>query len=291
MSSPYVRQLRLGRELETLMKAAGLTHQSLANKVGWSRSKVTRLLNGEGAREGDVLNVLRALEVKGEQYSQLRAIARDAAHRGWWDRNEAAMGRGQAQAANLESGAATIREYHMTYVPGLLQTVEYMRSIFDTDDLTTPTTNGVGMDPDKMVEARLNRQEMLRAPDGPQYEVIIDELMVRRRTASLEILAAQLRYLAEPGERITVQVLPVGADIDAFSVPRGSFSLYTYHDQRDGTIATVDAFVEETVVTESSDVRRLEILYDRIRQAALPGHESARLLSEAADNMMEGIMS
>ncbi|GAA4979414.1 hypothetical protein GCM10023317_02210 [Actinopolymorpha pittospori] len=120
--------------------------------------------------------------------------------------------------------------------------------------------------------------------------MIIDEAVIRRPTAPLEVLAAQYRVLAEAGDHIIVRVLPADATIEAFTVPKSSFSLYTYHDPQDGTIASVDTLIDDTVVTNVSDVRRLE-LYDRIREAAVSPQASADLLSEAADNMMERIMS
>jgi hypothetical protein len=287
-----VRRLRLGHELETRVKAAKLSHDQLARQLGWSRSKVTRMVNGDSAREGDVLDMLRVLGVKGEDGVLLRNIARDAAHQGWWVSNAKAMGLRQAQAADLESGAATIREYSMTYVPGLVQTVAYMESVAATDDLTSPAgDNGTaGLVPEKMVAGRLNRQEALAAPDGPQYEAIVDELVLRRPTAPLEILAEQFRFMAELSH-VTLRILPTGAELEAHTVPKAGFWLYTYRDPDDGTIASVDTLTQETVVTAPGDVHRLELLYGRIRSAALPAHESADLLRQAADNMMERITS
>jgi Domain of unknown function (DUF5753) len=43
------------------------------------------------------------------------------------------MGDRQALYANLEAGAATIREYQQTFLPGLLQIPEFVRARCDAD--------------------------------------------------------------------------------------------------------------------------------------------------------------
>lgn len=285
MASPYVRRVRLARELRELREAAGLSHAELAEKAnGPSKWTISRLENARIWPDvGDVVAILDALGVGGARWVELRQVARDAAERGWWHRDAGRMGERQAMYADLEHGAATIREYQLTYVPGLLQTEEYVRAVTEFDDLTLVGTEPV--DPEAMVRARAQRQRMLRSPGGPKYEVIIDELIVQRPTVPAGILAAQLRRLANPGDGISVHVLPIAAQIEAFSVPKSAFSLYTYADPRDGVIAAVDTVTADDVLTDEDKVLPYEQLYDRLRKAALSAQDSATLLARAADEI------
>jgi transcriptional regulator with XRE-family HTH domain len=280
--SPYVRRLRLARELIALRESAKFTHARLAKATGESAAKISRLENGHiRPRLDDILKILDALGVTdGEQWTRLVTIAREAAERGWWDGSD--IDNRQALYADLEAGAATIREYQQTIVPGLLQTEEFTRTIAVTDDLTLGTAPAT---PDSVSRARAGRQRMLRRPGGPSYEVILDEVVVRRPTAPAQVRAAQLRRLTELGASTTLQVLPVDAEIEAHTVPRSPFSLYTYRDANDPVIAAVDTVTSDLVLTAENQIDPYETLWARLREAALSPTDSAAFIAKVADEI------
>jgi transcriptional regulator with XRE-family HTH domain len=278
--SPFVRRLRLGAELRALRTAAGMTHEQLAKKIGESRAQISRLENGHVVDQADIIKILDALGVQGDRWTQVVTIAREAGERGWWESSKA-MGTRQALYANLEAGAATIREYQMTFLPGLLQTPEFTRARVEADRTHGPLSYGA----EEAVEARDGRQRMLRRPDGPRYEVIIDETAVRRRAAPAEVVRAQLYHVAarvNSDPKTAVRVLPLRASIDGFGVPRSAFSVYTFHDADDPTVVAVDTVTDDLVLTRPADTKRYEELYDRLREAALPRRDSLSFLIAAA---------
>ena len=137
-----------------------------------------------------------------------------------------------------------------------------------------------------MIEARNQRQRMLRRPGGPSYDVIIDELAIRRVAAPPEVLKAQLYHVAarvngEP--QTTVQVLPIDAVIEGYAVPRSAFSIYTFPDPGDPIIVAVDTVTDDLVLTEEAAVKRYDELFDRLSAAALPVEESLELLISTAN--------
>jgi len=83
MNSPYVRRLRLARELVELRKESGLTHEQLAQKTGQSRAQISRLENGHVVDLGDVMMILEACGVIDDRWTAVMTIAREAAERGW----------------------------------------------------------------------------------------------------------------------------------------------------------------------------------------------------------------
>ena len=127
MISPYVRRLRLGAELRALRAGAGLTHEQVAKRIGVSRAQVSRLENGHVVDQADVMKILDALGVDGDRWTLVMTIAREAGEKGWWESTRG-MGERQALYANLEAGAAAIREYQQTFIPGLLQIPEFVRA-------------------------------------------------------------------------------------------------------------------------------------------------------------------
>ena len=280
MISPYVRRLRLAAELRALRTEGGLTHEQLAKQIGQSRAQISRLENGHVVDQADVMSILDALGVDDERWTKILTIAREAGERGWWESNRG-MGERQALYANLEAGAETIREYQGTFVPGLLQTPDFTRARIEADR----QTGSAGFTAAKAIDGRLGRQRMLRRPDGPVYDVILDEVAIRRPAAPPEILKAQLYHLAATvnvDPKVTLRVLPVRAEIDGYSVPRSSFSIYTFADPGDPNVVAVDTVTDDLVLTEQPLVNRYLEMFNRLRRATLSEEASLQTLIDTA---------
>ncbi|MGI8307142.1 helix-turn-helix domain-containing protein [Saccharopolyspora hattusasensis] len=287
MISPYVRRQRLAAELYELRDAAGLTHAQLAKRIDQSRTKITRLENGHTIRDGQavVMKILDELGVSEDRWTEIMAVARDAAERGWWSGYGKAMGTRQALYADLEAGAATIREFQ-PFIPGLLQTAEfaYQRQVAGS------ALGSVTFSSERAVEARQTRQRMLRRPDGPSYEVVLDEVALRRLPAPPDVMVPQVEHLiaAASEEKVTVRVLPVDATIDDYAIPRAAFSLYTYPDPGDPRVAAVDTVTIDLVLTSLGDQEQLDRysnLYDRLHHAALDPEASKDFLTRIAADL------
>lgn len=280
MISPYVRRLRLANELRMLRASKGLTHEQLAKRIGQSRAQISRLENGHVADQDDVMRILDALGVEDERWTTIMTIAREAGERGWWESNKA-MGERQALYANLEAGATSIREFQMTFIPGLLQTPEFTRARIEAEK---EPRSKLPYSPEKAIEARLGRQRMLRRPGGPTYHLVLDELAVRRRAASEEVVKAQLYHMAATvngNSKYTIQVLPVTAEVADYNVPRSAFSIYDFRDEADPNVVAVDNLTEDMVLTGAEQVRRYSELFEQLAQAALTPEKSLELLIDA----------
>jgi transcriptional regulator with XRE-family HTH domain len=291
MISPYVRRLRLAAELRALRTKAGLTHEQLAKKIGASRAQISRLENSHvPPDQDDIITILDALGVQGEQWTQLLTIAREAAERGWWESNKA-MGTRQPLFANLEAGAVEICEYQQTFFPGLLQTPEFTRVRVAADWFQRPagTAADAAMSADGIVKGRAGRQRMLARPGGPTYEVIVDEVVLRRRLAPPAVLREQLLHVVDKAreEKITVRVLPVEADIEGYAFVPSTFSIYRYADPGDPVVVGVEAVTSDVVLTGDEQVTPYLQMYDRLRAAALPEPDSLHLLTQAASRLAD----
>jgi transcriptional regulator with XRE-family HTH domain len=275
-----VRRLRLGSELRELRNAAALTHEQVAQKIGVSRVQVSRLENGHVVDLNDVMKILDALGVDGEWWTQIVDIARNAGERGWW---ESAKGMGERQAlyANLEAGAAQIREYQQTFIPGLLQSPEFVRARAAADATLEPMAGTV----DGVLEGRVGRQRMLRRPGAPAYEVVIDEVAIRRPAAPPDIIRQQLDYLAticNGAAGISLRILAVDAIVSGFTVPRCTFSLYTYPDPGDPAVVAIDTVTSDAILTDPGQVASYKQLYTRLADVALDPEASLTLIAEHA---------
>jgi len=286
MISPYVRRLRLSREIRALRADAGLTAAQLAKKIGRSRADISRLETGQVVNQADVLKILDALGVDGDRWTKIMTIAREASETGWWESFKD-MGDRQAMFADLEAGATAIREYQQIIVPGLLQTPDYVLARADTSAVLEPLSNGT---PDGIVAGRMMRQRMFRRPDGPDYDVIVDELAIRRLAAPPEVVKKALYHMAtlvNDNPKVTLRVLPVEARIEGYAIPRTSFTMYSFADPDDPRVVAINTGTAELFLTEPADVARYDLLFDRLRKEALPGSQSLDLITETAARLAD----
>ncbi|MFG2091150.1 helix-turn-helix domain-containing protein [Spirillospora sp. NPDC048824] len=285
MVSPFVRRQRLAAVLRELREERGMLADELAKRIHYSRTKITRLENAYGRPDvGDVVKILDALEVPDDQWSQIVRLASAAAAKGWWDSYGDAMGARQRLYADLESGADTIREYNDTSIPGLLQTPEFSDALVKVKRVEGP----LSFSPKRMTEARQRRQQSVLCPDGPTFDVILDEVVVRRINVPVGIMAAQVHHVvnlmtSEP--RLNVRVLPVDARIEGVSIPRSAFFLYTFPDSADPPIAVVETPSADLVYAESGEVKQHTKIYQLLGKAVLSSEESLTCLAEAAEQL------
>ena len=286
MISPFVRRQRLGQEIIKLREAAGFTHDQLAKLAdGVTRQKLSRLENGH--TRPDIAMLMKVLEVfkvspTSSKWRDLIRVAQQASERGWWESFGNAMGERQQMRANLEAGAEEIREF-LTFIPGLVQTEDFVRGRADSYyGVSLPPT----YDLDRAVAARKTRQNMLHRPDGPRYEVILDEVALTRAAVPPPVMAAQLRHiveLAEQQSRVSVRVLRSHQSLRDYWTPRSQFSVYTYPDPDDPTVVCVDTEMQDLVHTTPEPVAPYVQLYDRLREAALSDEDSVAVIAKAVD--------
>jgi len=284
MISPYVRKLRLATEMRRLRSASGLTADQLAKQIGRSRVDISRLENGHVADQADVIRILDALGIDGDRWTEVVTIAREASEKGWWE-SDKAMGDRQALYANLEAGASSIRGYEQTFVHGLLQIPEFIRARAAVMPLEPMAGTVEGI-----LAGRSGRQRMLRRPGAPTFDVIMDELAVHRLAAPPDIVKKQLYHLAtvvNTESKITLRVLPVHARIKDFTVPRCTFTIYTYPDPGDPRVVAIDTVTSDVILTEPDQVTPYDRLYERLWEASLPPAESLDLLTKAAAGLSE----
>lgn len=285
MSSPYVRQRRLSDELTKLLRDHGWTADQLAAATGLSKQRISRIMRCRvRPNVEEILRVLNQFDVDKDYRSLLVGIARDAQERGWWEPHAEQMGLRQAMIACLEWGTTTIWEYQLNFVPGLTQTESYTRARIAADREIYEVT----FDTERVVEARRTRQLLLDQPDGPVYEVVIDELALRRPAAPVRVVAAQLDHLVDLGhnhDRIGIRVLPISARIQGHAVPRSAFSIYRYPDPGDSVAVAVDSNTTDQVFVGGNEVRPYLALYQRLRDAALSPADSLDFFAALAQEL------
>ncbi len=187
MGTNYGEWLREQRE------AAGLTQQQLAEVAVMTRTHIAHIEAGrrvpskEDARRLD--NALNTGNVLSRFLPQ-----EEAAVAGYFE-----------AARQLEQQAVMIREFALSFVPGILQTERYARAV-----LSTSFPRVSEEECDRLVVTRLERARILDDPVTPVVWALLDEAVLRRVVGGPGVMAEQLNYLVKLAEmgRIQVHVLP-----------------------------------------------------------------------------------
>ncbi len=280
-ASPLARAIRFGREIRRLRERAGLTQDGLARQAQISRTVLSRIETPPGdpthrPGAGHLRNALVALVGEGtEQYDALLPLLWDATRDDWWT-HWRGMGRGQRLVAEVECGAARIREYQTELIPGLAQTADYAR-------YRAEVTGAATTDVDAVVDGRMRRQQQT-ADAGTRYELILEEQALRRLAAPAEVMAEQLAHLLRLVEQphISVRVLPIDARLPAGWSPTLPYSVYSYPDRRDPTIVLLDVVGQAPApMAEPGETRLYVQLHERLSDAALSDVDSAACITDA----------
>lgn len=204
-------RLRLAAELRRLRVEAGLSTTQLAERLGWSQSKVSKTELGRTLpSQGDVRGWTETTGAPAGLGDELAGIAEAAGIQVTEWRRELAPGRRrkQEEIRELEAAASVIRVFAPRVVVGLAQTAEYADAVFRLGRKTGHPVE----DRAEIVRARLARRVVLDEP-GKRFELVMGEAALRRRLIPPPAMAAQLRRLIELSERSNVRlgVIPFDA--------------------------------------------------------------------------------
>jgi hypothetical protein len=284
--SSIVRRWQLAVTLRSLRDTAGLTQGQVVTALRrgggrWSESKLSRVENHEFAiRPQDVEELLDVYEVTDPAVrGPLLNLAEAAQEQDWRINYGPDLPESLRPLYSIENAVTKIRQYSTMVVPGLLQTVDYIRAVIRAID--TEATRLIEVE--RRTAWRITRQHIMRRPNPPEFHLILDEGVLRRVVGDRSIMREQLRKLVDlaAAPHMTLQILPFeSGDIGL----EGPFTLLTLPDP-----APDIAYGESTVtaplfIEEPKAVRRCAARFDALARRALPESESLRLLREAVSS-------
>ncbi|CAM5393198.1 helix-turn-helix domain-containing protein [Streptomyces fumanus] len=205
-AAPTVGQVVLGRRLQELREAAGLTREQAARILRVAPATVRRMEIAEVALKIPYLQLLlTAYGVPEDEVAAFVSLAEEANRPGWWQRYHDVLPDWFSLYVSLEGAARIIRSYEPHFVPGLLQTEEYARAVLAAGTVGTVGEEAV----ERHVALRKERQGLLERPDPPHLWVVMDETVLRRPVSiDGSVMREQLDKLLEFGarDRVTLQI-------------------------------------------------------------------------------------
>jgi transcriptional regulator with XRE-family HTH domain len=206
------RQARLGIELRRLREAAGLTVREAARGLGGDESKISHIEAGRMGVGEERLRRMAALYACLDTafIDALVAMTGDRPKQ-WWDDFRRRIGQSALDLAELEHHAHALRTFQVAYVPGLMQTEDYVRALLS---YAVPEPSPAELD--VLVSFRLRRRSVLDRAAALPFHAVIHEAALRTRVADRKVARNQLDFILRESERPNVTVQVVRFDTDHF---------------------------------------------------------------------------
>ncbi|EST37600.1 hypothetical protein N566_12095 [Streptomycetaceae bacterium MP113-05] len=277
---PTERQRRLGAELRKMRERAGLT---LTAAAAVHQVDKTAISNTEAARFGVSPDRVRvwARNYACPDPDYIDALAAMTRERGanWWDEYRGLLPAGALDLAEMEHHAVALRSTQIMHVPGLLQTEDYARAVFEE---AVPALAGEELE--RRIAFRIRRCGLLHRAHPPANTFLIHEAALRMRFGGAGVMRAQLDHLLKQSEcgSVTIRVVPFVAGGFANA---GSSTLYAYGpvtqlDTVQSDIPTGSAFIHA-----ESHVTNYRSAMDRMERRSLNPSRSRDHIREAVQQL------
>ncbi|MGV9854930.1 helix-turn-helix domain-containing protein [Streptomyces sp. NPDC003442] len=251
-----------GAVVQALREHAGLTRAQFGELVRFSKHTVASVELGR--RMPDESFVERAEEVLGNT----GALRKAAQH---LSRGEPGLAAWFRRWARLERVALSLYTYECRLVPGLLQSEDYARAVFDG---TIPLLTDEQLE--AQLVARTERQKMLHERPHVPFSFIVEEAVFRRGFGDREQRRALLDQVLKRSalRNVKLQVVPLEAELHAcldgpvrlLETPEGRRLAYSEGQQNGRLIA------------DRKEVSLLCQRYETLRSQALTPQDSRGLL-------------
>ncbi|MFF2506026.1 Scr1 family TA system antitoxin-like transcriptional regulator [Streptomyces sp. NPDC058067] len=257
MSNTYGEWLKAQRE------AAGLTQQDLATSAVMTRSHIAHIEAGRRVpSKEDARRLDKALNTGNVLSSFL-------------PEDDAVVADYFESALSLEQQAVMLREFALSFVPGILQTERYARAVLSTS--FPPVSEE---ECDRLVVTRLQRAKVLADPVRPVVWALLDEAVLRRTVGGPETMAEQIMHMVRlvQSGRVRIYILPFGLGVHPLM--QSMLTLMRFEDQP--PVAYSEGIQVGKVHDSPAMVARLEGTYDLALGDAMPLKESLALMRATA---------
>jgi transcriptional regulator with XRE-family HTH domain len=275
LSSYEEARRALGVQLRQLREHAQLTSRTLAQQIGVSQSKVSKIETGRLTPTAeDVRAWLRATDspasIGDQLLTQLRTV--QVEYQSWRAQLQSGHAREQRAILDLEAKTSLMRIFQPVLVPGLLQTADYARVRFAAN----AQLHGTPPDTDAAVAVRMQRQQVLY-DQSKRFEILVTEGALRHRVVPPDVMPAQLDRLitATTLPNVELGMLPFEAEL----LPAAPLSAFVMFDSE---LVTVELLTAPLYLRGPDDIAFYGQVFDQLRAVARFGDEARAVLRRLA---------
>ncbi|MFD6436117.1 helix-turn-helix domain-containing protein [Streptomyces venezuelae] len=262
-----------GAELRFKREAAGLTLEGLAAGSFRAVSFLSQIERGERRMPSDLAQHVDT-KLRTDGFFQRRCEdarkARQGGHAEYF-----------ADVAEMERYAETMEDWAPMLVPGLLQTPAYARVI-----VRAAMPHASDDEVEKKVTARMERVALFGQEKPPEFWVILDESVIRKRVLPAEAMAELLDHITEVVEatRSILQIVPETTAAHPFMM--GMTRTMTFSDAP--PVVYTESLHSGQLIDYPALVKQYRRSYDLLRAVALPPEASRTMVEDAAEDYRNG---
>jgi transcriptional regulator with XRE-family HTH domain len=266
----------LGLRLREHRKTAGLTGRQLADRLAWPSSKISKLETGrQTPTDRDILAwtaATGASQVADELLVSLHTL--ESRHAEWRRQLQTGLRHHQTELDDLFEKTKVFRVLETTFIPGLLQTVEYARLRF----AQSIRVHRLPDDVDEAARLRVQRQEVLYRRDK-QFHFILTEAVLRYRLCPVDVMLAQLDRLVALSALRNVRLGVIGFETPYAVAPAHGFWLL----DRDQVM--VETFSAELNLAQQHEIELYSRVFDQFASAASYGSQARAIIMRVIDEL------
>src|SRR6266567_3636810 len=286
-TASVVQQRRLRADLRRARDEAGYTQKNVADELGWSLSKMIRLETGATATSPGDLRALIQLYgiVDKPRIDAMLAVTRGRAPE-WWDEYREVYPPRFLDFLAYADSTSTLRQFQAHQVPGLLQTRDYARTVFEAY-MVTPAQIARGLD------VRMRRQKILTRDNGARFEFMLDETVIRRVVGGPTVMIGQFERLASLNNAddyplISIRIVPYSAGVKPAT--KGSFVIMEFSSDEEDFVVNVEDPNSDVLIRDNPDTTSNYVeAFLELEEIALPRAETNEMLGSAIETLRSSL--
>ncbi|HEV8561329.1 MAG TPA: helix-turn-helix transcriptional regulator [Actinophytocola sp.] len=272
---PTIRSRTLGDGLRQAMKYAGFNAAEMAHQLGWSPSRVSRILSGKrGGSSVDVATFLAVCGIRGEERDRLMTLTLDQNDPGWLQNHGARLPTQLLTLIDHETKAQKISQLELNLIPGLLQTGEYARCLIEEAGTTPPG------EIDARVAARLGRKNVFSRRQAPLCIFYVHEFALRLPVGGPVVMSGQLHELLKVSVRPSIMLRIVPAARGAHAGINGSFQLLEFRNIK--PVVYLESETSSLFLERPVEIDSYRTILSALDATALPEGQSREFIAGLA---------
>ena len=282
MTNVHDARAALGNRLRELRRDAGLSGREFAQVLSWQASKVSKLENGRQTPSDDDIRAWTAATSSEAEVPALLASLRtlEIRHAEWQRQLRSGLKGHQSEIAAINARTRYFRVFESTYVPGLLQTAEYIRARV----AQTVAVFGVDHDVDDTIKVRLQRQDVLYRSEK-RFHFVLTEAALRYRLCPPEAMLGQLDRLISLAALPNVKLGVIAFDATCGVAPAHGFWLL------DEDRVMVETFSAELNLAQPQEIELYGKVFENLAAAASYGRAARAVITRVIDDLADGLPS
>lgn len=274
---PTVLRILLGTQLRRLRQEQGISRHDAGYAIRASHAKISRMELGQVSfKKRDVDDLLKLYGIDdSQQRDALLGLISSANAQGWWHKYGDVLPQWFGVYVGLEEAASIIRTFEVQFVPGLLQTPDYARSIIKLSQ-SAPSDEDI----DSRVDMRIRRQQRFTAPGAPRLWAVIDEAVLHRPHGGSEVMRGQIEHLLEVGRRANITLQVATFAMGGHPAAGGPFSILRFPTPQLPDVVYLEQLSSALYFDKYEDTHRYTQTMDHLATQAPSPERSEEILRE-----------